>query len=107
MRIVVDAAPPHDVRLLDADDFAGFRVDAHEVGAAALDATLRTGRLGRLEGDHAFIAVEGLRALAGERSPEWQDRLAAMIRFAAEHGWTAGDGSVRAHVVWAAGDGER
>lgn len=51
-------------------------------------------------GEHSFVAVEELRALAGERAedPEWAAAFERMLAYAESKGWRGEDGSVRAHV---------
>lgn len=90
--------------LIAADDFGAFHVRAWTVGGApdwdALEAAL--GETGRVGDESAFITVDGLTALAGERasSSDWRRRLAGMISYAESHGWSDGDGAIAAHVEW-------
>jgi hypothetical protein len=85
VRIAIDitTVPPR-ATLLDADDFERFDVVITNA-------------------EHAFIAPDCLRRLAGERAadPEWTERLERMLEYARSHGWTGDDGSIRAHIEWA------
>jgi hypothetical protein len=47
-----------------------------------------------------YLAADTLRSLAGTRAddPEWQQRFAAMLEYAQDHGWLREDGHVQAHV---------
>ena len=67
---------------------------------AQVDALL--GPLGRLEGDHAWLRVDELRRRARplDARDSWDEQFDAMVRFAAEHGWTdAEQRFVRAHLM--------
>jgi hypothetical protein len=74
---------PPALALREADDFKGFKVVA-----------------GRPE--HAFVAPEALRSLAGDRADDdtWREQLDGMLAYAASKGWVRQDGAVRAHVEW-------
>jgi hypothetical protein len=74
---------PPTLLLREAEDFAGFKVVI-----AALDDTK--------------ISPDAVRALPTEapRGDGWDARLERMLAAAAEHGWIAADGAVRAHVEW-------
>jgi hypothetical protein len=84
MRIEFDLTQvPPAVTLHDPEDFTSLKVVAAQP-------------------EHAFVGPGVLEALAGEHAtdPEWRAGLAAMLRYADEHGWVREDGSVRAHVDW-------
>jgi hypothetical protein len=57
---------------------------------------------GRLEGDHAWIAVDSVRRMAAGRvGPGWDADFEGMLAFAASQGWIdPTGGSIRAHVEW-------
>ncbi len=77
--------------LHDVDNFRDLHV--------RLAACSSIGGFGELDGDHAWLDPEALRA-AGPDTPAWRDGFEAMLGFAAKHGWTSDDGRrVRAHVV--------
>lgn len=96
MRIDISSAGSDGIALHEPDDFRAFSVLLADEGARA-----ELGRLGRVaDDDHVFVDPEKLKALAGDRGrdPDWLRSLDAMLAFAAEHGWVADDGFVRAHV---------
>jgi hypothetical protein len=76
-----------------------------EVLAAALGAH-DVGSMGP-NGD-VMVPVGALRRLAGDAADEegvpldaaWESAFAGMVEYAASKGWTAEDGSLRAHVEW-------
>jgi hypothetical protein len=89
------------LELVEADDFRRFHVQlvgSADVAAAA--AALQP--VGRLDGDVAWIRLEGLRQLAGERrTPRWEAELARMLEFAKARGWLSADGrEIQAHCEW-------
>lgn len=84
MYIEIDlAAVPPTATLAEPDDFKGFAVRASRP-------------------EHAYVPVEELRRLAGERAsdPEWQSQLEGMLAYAESKGWVREDGAVRAHIEW-------
>lgn len=80
-------------------EFERFHLEVRGSAASTdLDAALRAAGIGRAEDGHAWIEPAALRQLAGgERDPEWEAGLEAMLAYAAGRGWTR-DGAVRAHV---------
>lgn len=84
MYIEVDLSTvPPTTSLREPDDFRSFKVVVR--GTA---------------GD-AFVPVDALRALAGDRAedPAWAAQLADMLGYAASQGWIREtDGAVQAHV---------
>jgi hypothetical protein len=74
---------PPAVELHDADDLTSLKIVATQA-------------------DHAYIAPQALRELAGDAAsdPEWIDRFQKMLDYARAHGWTRDDGAVRAHIEW-------
>ena len=100
MEISIDATTdPPTTELLQADDFGGFAVAVAGGEDAAVDTALDA--LGaRADASHVFVEPALIEDLAGERAgdPAWRESLAAMLRFAAEHGWVDAAGRVRAHV---------
>jgi hypothetical protein len=105
MDIVADltAAPP-SVALADPDDLGSFKVLAiapspqPESLAQALDG------VGTIAEDgHAFIAVDAVRRLAGDRAsdPEWSSGFDKMLAYAGSKGWMDPSGTaIQAHVEW-------
>lgn len=86
-----------EVQLVEVDDLKRLHV---EVDGAVTDGFL--GTFGSLEGEHAWLSIQALRdgAHAQGVAVSWDEGFDAMLEFAAEHGWSSGDGrSVRAHVV--------
>ena len=73
---------PATTLLREAEDFTSFKV------------VVRTA-------EHAWVPVQGLEQLAGERltDPEWRQGFQTMLDYARQHGWVK-DGAVRAHIEW-------
>ena len=106
MDVVVDlASSPSGVALAEPDDLRSFKVLAR---GSAPDAA----RLGEaLEGvgtmapdGHAFVAVDAVRRLAGDRvnDPDWSEGFDRMLGFARSKGWMDPSGTaIQAHVEWA------
>lgn len=86
----------------DADDCTRLHISADGLDDAAVGAALLTASLGRPgEPDHAWIAVDKLRAVArvASRTPGWDARFDAMIAYARSKGWLDASGEhVAAHV---------
>ena len=81
MRIELDLTQfPANVRLLEAGDFSRFHVVAR--------------------GDHTFVPIDRLQALAGELAddPAWKSQLAGMVEYARSKGWVNDAGAIRAHI---------
>jgi hypothetical protein len=95
MRIVVDAAAGAS-ELDDPDDLERFSVEVR--GDGDLSAALAP--FGRIEGEHAWIAVDMVRASARDRVGEgWHERFEAMLAHAATKGWLDESGEhLRAHI---------
>ena len=74
---------------------------ATDGGPQVTDDILRSTGHGHLDGEHAWLDIDHLRASAGRDQPEhWVAGFNAMIDFARTRGWVSDDGShVRAHVV--------
>jgi hypothetical protein len=84
VRVVVTSDGPS---LVDPQVFTAFdAVVAGDPGVA-----------GRLDGDHLWVNVAWLREVAGG-DPEWDEKFAGMLAYAASKGWVDGE-TVRAHVV--------
>jgi hypothetical protein len=92
-------------RLVEPEDFRAFKLLARGAeDERALDDAL--GELGRVvsEGGHAWLSVDGLRALAGDRTEEqdWNDGFNSMVSYAQARGWLSSEGGeIRAHIEWA------
>ncbi|GGA72923.1 hypothetical protein GCM10011490_24640 [Pseudoclavibacter endophyticus] len=88
-----------EVEVVDADDLKalGLASAGHPPQKVA-DALERTG-LGRVEGEHAWLSVDALRAGArGDRGDEWVKKFDGMIDYARTKGWVNDAGEVRAHI---------
>lgn len=89
------------ITLEQPDDFTAFHVAV--AGGDVADERL-AGALaphGRLEGDHAWIEVDAVRALAGEAATTeaWQAGFDAMVDYARSKGFLDGSGdAIRAHL---------
>ncbi len=117
MELVVDLSTA-SVVLKHRDDVEQFSVralstkpgDSDENGAlGALAAALSVHDAGTVDpGGHVFVPAETVRRLAASAAteegqsldPEWESRFMTMVAAAATQGWTADDGSLRAHVEW-------
>ncbi|MET1041262.1 MAG: hypothetical protein ABWZ90_09515 [Acidimicrobiales bacterium] len=88
------------VTLLDPADFRGFHVAV--VGGDVTDERLELvlAPYGRLDGDHAWIKVDAVAALAGENANDhWRAGLDGMIAFARDNDFLDDSGSaIRAHL---------
>ncbi|WP_187970602.1 hypothetical protein [Aquibium microcysteis] len=96
MEIVVSRAAP--VRLQAPDAFDRFSVAVGSGGAPGLQKALDG--IARIDGGtHAWVFPQAVRRLAGRKSDEaWNARFDAMLAFAADRGWLASDGAIRAHI---------
>jgi hypothetical protein len=106
MIIYVDLeTSPAGLELLEPDDFKGFKV-VTAGGPSGLGEALAP--IGELTDDaeHAFLRPEAVQELPGAPTDdeEWRQGFAAMVDYAAGHGWTDESGAVRAHVENAAAD---
>jgi hypothetical protein len=105
MDIVADLnATPPSATLADPDDLGSFKVLARgrEGDTAGLAAALQG--VGTLAGDgHAFVGVDAVRRLAGDRAqdPEWAAGFEKMLAYAGSKGWMDDAGTaIQAHVEW-------
>jgi hypothetical protein len=83
--------------LEDPDDLKRFHV---EVDPAVADPAAALSGWARLEGDHAWVAVQAVRrAAAGRVGARWDADFAGMLEYARAKGWLSEDGaSIQAHV---------
>ena len=95
MKLIIDngtvtVAAPEDLRRLSVE------LPGNPAGTAVLP-----GGLGRIEGEHAFLDIGALRALARVASScTWDERFDRAMEYARQHGWTdVTGGYVRAHVT--------
>jgi 3-hydroxy-9,10-secoandrosta-1,3,5(10)-triene-9,17-dione monooxygenase reductase component len=104
--VEVDLAAAGAPRLLDPADFCAFKVRALVPGADPDWETLAAGLAGvaRVDpaGHQAFVEVDALRRLAGDRAaaPAWRQGFAAMLDYAGSKGWLDEAGAVAGHVEW-------
>jgi hypothetical protein len=100
MHIVVST--DHDnVTLEEADEFTSFDVLAPESARPRLGDLLST--VGRVEGDHVWVARTAVAELAGAGADDsaWQAGFAAMVDYARSKGFLSDDDlAVRAHIEW-------
>jgi hypothetical protein len=99
---------PPVVTLEEPDDTKQFQLTV--VGGSAADHGLVYGALvdaaaGRLDGEHAWIAVDAVRRMAaGRTGPGWDVDFEAMLEYASGKGWIDETGAtIRAHVEWKSG----
>lgn len=85
-------------RLEGAADFKRFSITLDP--AAEIDLHRALAPVGEADGDdHAWVRPDALRALSPHAGqPAWEEGFAAMLHFAARHGWTDDQGRVRAHI---------
>ena len=95
--MIVQVGADGTVRLLEPGDLRRFSIAMPDTDAAR--AVLAT--VARPDGrDHAWIAPDQVRALAGPVPPGWDEQFAATVAYAAGKGWTDADGALRAHIVY-------
>jgi len=86
--------------LVDAADFRGFHVavTGGDVGDERLVAVLAPH--GRLDGDHAWIDVDAVTALAGDAADDdWRAGFDGMVAYARDKGFLDVSGTaIRAHL---------
>ena len=94
----LSAAPP-TVRLAELDDFRAFQIEAAGPRERMADAI---GPYGRWDGEYAWFEPHKVAELAGARGAQadWQEGFERLRAYAAAHGYTGQDGSLRAHVEW-------
>ena len=85
-------------RLVDPDDFKGFKVVLIDDGTAMGDRLAPVG-VARVD-EHAWVRIEELERLAGpSATAEWRESLAGMLDFARSKGWVDEElGAVRGHI---------
>lgn len=87
----------------EADDCTSLEVRIASGDRLGVTDALTSSGLGRWDGGtEVDLTVQRLHALADATAtaPDWEQRWAAMLAYAARSGWLAPDGStVRAHVV--------
>jgi hypothetical protein len=107
MDVVADLTAAQPAVTLDQpDDLGSFKVLAVAPGEDAAALARALDGVGTLAGDgHAFIAVEAVRRLAGDRAedPEWAAGFDKMLAYAGSKGWMDPSGTaIQAHVEWQA-----
>ena len=104
MIVVVSGADGEEpaLTLEDADECGRFHLDARGVDRDGVALALARAGAGRLAGDDAYIEPAVLRRMAeGDVGPDWDDRFAGMLDYAARKGWLDKNGAVQAHIEWA------
>lgn len=92
------------LELYGTDDLERFHVEVNRPlsGATmkAADEILRHTKVGRIDGDRAYIRTEALVQLAGNAATEdWVVRFGQMTWYAEKQGWVSPDGELAAHLV--------
>lgn len=108
MIITVDTAQSPAVELTEPDDFKGFKVVTRQVDSDDLGAALDGVATVEPGGEAAFVSIDALKRLAGDRGsdPEWLGSLEGMLAYARTKGWVSEDGSsIQAHVERGASEG--
>jgi hypothetical protein len=98
VKLVVDGAAGN-VTVDDAGDLSKLSVELRDCSAEQASALLEG--LGRIEGKHAWLNIDALRAISPKpRSCSWDERFRTAMAYAERRGWTDPGGSfVRAHVA--------
>ena len=96
MEIVVSNDTPEQLEA--PDEFGRFAIVVSSGAVRNLDGALEG--IARIEdGTHAWVSPQAVRKLAArEDDPAWNGRFDAMLAFAADRGWLASDGAIRAHI---------
>jgi hypothetical protein len=101
MIITVDTARAAAVELTEPDDFKGFKIVVRREDTDQLEAALDGVATVEPGGEAAFVEIEALKGLAGDRAsdPDWLSSLDGMVSYAQTKGWVSDDGSsLQAHV---------
>ncbi len=87
-----------EARLLEPDDFKGFKVVVSD-HAPALAGRVAALGIPRFD-EHAWVSIDALRSLAGAAAtPAWEESLDSMLEFARSKGWVDDElGAIRGHV---------
>jgi hypothetical protein len=93
--VITVALPAGDVVLVDPGDFTKFHVEAR--GDGDLGGALASAGAGRLDGDHAFIDTDWLRANAPDDAA-WPEGFTKMLGYARSKGWLDDRGAIQAHI---------
>lgn len=95
--MIVSLTRPNAPTLLDERNFRALKVEARN-GSSADDIASSLGDLGKLEGDHVWLSIDGLKSI-GPNENAWKQSFDEMISYANKAGWVSEDKSlVRAHV---------
>ncbi|GAA3523033.1 hypothetical protein GCM10022222_01210 [Amycolatopsis ultiminotia] len=100
VRITADG----QVDLCEPLDFTSFSVQAPwETDPADVGRALVANGWGEVEGDHAWILSDAVRAAASDEvDPGWAEKYEAMLRYATARGWwRERDRAIRAHLAFA------
>lgn len=81
-------------RLAEADDFKTLKVRCH-IDPGRIERILPEARR---DGDHIWIAPAWLAGEGRGTDPEWMDKFAKMLAYAAKSGWMDDGGAVRVHI---------
>jgi hypothetical protein len=104
--MIICVTPAGDVKLVDADDFKGFKVRVDDPNASPTSLSKSLSGVATVdETGHAWVQEAALRRLGARAGgPGWQDSATGMIAYAKWAGWVdETSGAIRAHVEWAKG----
>lgn len=99
MKLIVDGAAGL-VTVDEAENLKSLSVGLRDCSPERASVLLGDRGLGRIEGSHAWLHIDALRAIARPpRSCTWDERFQRAMAYAQQNGWTdpAGD-VVRAHI---------
>jgi len=103
--MIISVTTAGHVKLIDADDFKGFKVRVEDTQASSSSvAKALTGVATIDETGHAWVDEAALRKLGAQAGgPGWQDSATGMIAYAKRAGWVCEEtGAIRAHIEWPA-----
>jgi hypothetical protein len=99
VKLIVDGAAGQ-VTVDEPENLKALSVELHGCSPMQAAALLGARDLGRIEGEHAWLNIGALRAIARPpRSCSWDERFQRAMAYAQQSGWSdpAGD-FVRAHI---------
>lgn len=85
----------------EVDNITALDVAADGHSPEAIDAALRASKIGRLEGEHAWLGIEALQraAYGDDEDGDAVTDYKAMIAYARGKGWVNDNEEVRAHLA--------
>jgi hypothetical protein len=103
--MIISVTPAGHVKLIDADDFKGFKVRVEDPNASASSIAKALNGIATIDDTgHAWVDEAALRKMGAQAGgPGWQDSATGMIAYAKRAGWVNEQtGAIRAHIEWPA-----